>query len=744
MSAQSSHADRLIALGIEAEKAGKLLEACQRYREAAAAAPDHAPAHLNLGIGLEATGDREGAMRAYEAALAIDPEEAYAGYNLAKLLFAGGEANRAESLLRRALEHKPDFPEALVMLAGVLESRGDLAQALSLLEAAMRARPGYAGAVQNAGLLLTQMGNDLVRLGKPWQAAERYRRALGLDPGLAEAHCYLGSLLVDRGSFDEARDHLDKAVALKPGLAEAHLGQGNLQHAFQQYEAAEDAYRRALALDPRFAEAHTNLGHLLVVSGRPEAALASYDAALSIDPEYVEARWSRAMCCIPALRNSATELAESRHAFDRELAALEQWFDAGRAGAGDRAIGAQQPFWLAYQEEDNANLLRRYGRLCVKLMASRQAQSARPAPASRAGGRIRVGIVSQHFREHSVWDAIVKGWLGQIDPGRFEVTAFSLGAAENAQTQFARSHAARFMRSAGGLREWIDAIRDARPDVLIYPEVGMDPMTVKLASLRLAPRQAAGWGHPETTGLPTMDFYLSAQGFEPDGAQAHYAERLLALPNLGCYLERAPVGQADIDPANWGIEAGVPLLLCPGAPFKYAPEHDAVLPAIARALGRCQFVFFTHWARALSARLQQRIAGAFAREGLEAARFMRFVPWQSRPAFYGLLRRADVFLDTIGFSGFNTALQAVECGLPVVTREGRFLRGRLASGILKRLELQELVATDTDGYAALAVRLVRDRAWREGVRDRMAARLPLLYGDRAPILALEHFLAQGA
>ena len=80
----------------------------------------------------------------------------------------------------------------------------------------------------------------------------------------------------------------------------------------------------------------------------------------------------------------------------------------------------------------------------------------------------------------------------------------------------------------------------------------MDPMTAKLASLRLAPRQAAGWGHPETTGLPTMDFYLSAQGFEPEGAQAHYAERLLALPNLGCHLERAPVEQADIDPVALG------------------------------------------------------------------------------------------------------------------------------------------------------------------------------------------------
>ncbi len=764
-------ADRLIALGVQAEKAGKLHEACLRYREAVAAAPGYAAAHLNLGIGLEASGDAAAAVLAYETALALDPNEAYACYNLAKLLFTRGELRRAEELLRRALQRKHDFPEAMVVLSSVLESQGDAAQALSTLEAVLRDRPDYAGALRNCGLLLARLGrwaetesvlrralvadpadavalcclgNALVRLGRTGEAAERYRSTLQLQPDLAEAHCFLGCILVEGGMLDEAKTHLDKAVALKPGLAEAHVGLGNLHNALLHLEAAAASFRLAIALDPGFVEAHANLGHVLAASGQSEAALASYDAALSLDPEYVEARWSRAMCRIPALRGAPEDLTGSRRAFSEELASLEQWFDAGRSSSGYRAVGSQQPFWLAYQEEDNVELLRRYGSLCARLMAAWQAQPASPKPPRRDAGRIRVGIVSQHFREHSVWNAIVKGWLGQIDARRFEVSAFSLGAAEDAETRYARAHAARFVQAAGGLREWVDAIREARPDVLIYPEVGMDPMTVKLASLRLAPRQAASWGHPETTGLPTMDFYLSAQGLEPAAAQPHYTEQLLALPNLGCYLERAPVEAAAVDLGQWGLDTDSPLLLCPGAPFKYVPEHDALLPAIARELGRCQFVFFTHWTHVLSAKLQARLAGAFAREGLQAARYLKFVPWLSRPEFHGLMQRADVFLDTIGFSGFNTALQAVECGLPVVTRESRFLRGRLASGILKRLQLQELVVAGAGDYVALAVKLVRDRAYREDVRKRIAAQRQLLYEDRAPILALEEFLAQGA
>jgi predicted O-linked N-acetylglucosamine transferase (SPINDLY family) len=154
-------------------------------------------------------------------------------------------------------------------------------------------------------------------------------------------------------------------------------------------------------------------------------------------------------------------------------------------------------------------------------------------------------------------------------------------------------------------------------------------------------------------------------------------------------------------------------------------------------------VFFEHRLAPLSAALRTRLVAEFARRGLAFERCATFVPWQSRVAFFGLLQAADVFLDTIGFSGFNTALQAVECGLPVVTREGRFLRGRLASGILKRIGMPDLVVKDERQYVTLALRLAQDAGYRAQVRRRMAAGVSLVYEDPAPIRALEAFLAQG-
>jgi predicted O-linked N-acetylglucosamine transferase (SPINDLY family) len=118
------------------------------------------------------------------------------------------------------------------------------------------------------------------------------------------------------------------------------------------------------------------------------------------------------------------------------------------------------------------------------------------------------------------------------------------------------------------------------------------------------------------------------------------------------------------------------------------------------------------------------------------------MPWQPATGFLGVLKNADVYLDTIGFSGFNTALYAVEAGLPIVCRDGRFLRGRLASGILKRLGLPELVAPTEEAYVDLAVRLASDRAYRQSVRARMEKARSVLYEDAAPVRALEEFLLQ--
>jgi predicted O-linked N-acetylglucosamine transferase (SPINDLY family) len=451
------------------------------------------------------------------------------------------------------------------------------------------------------------------------------------------------------------------------------------------------------------------------------------------------ARWAQAFVALKPVFSRGEDPAAARRDFGEALDELDRWFSGPAMNGAHEAVASRRPFYLSYHEADNRPLLSKCGALCCRLMRHwQQAQGIRPAAPSTAG-RVRVGIVSSNICAHSVWDALVKGIVMHLDPGRFELHVFHLGTTQDSETELAQAKAASFVRGQRSLADWTAAITRCGPEVLIYPEVGMHALTSQLASLRLAPVQAAMWGHPETTGLPTIDYFISGDGLEPEVAQAFYTERLVRLPHLGCHYTRKPATQGAAGGDLPDLPGGGPLFVCPGTSFKYMPGHDWVYAEIARRLGSGRFVFFSQqpqWTGVLA----ERLRAAFSAVGLDASEHLVFLSWLPRPRFHGLMRRADVFLDTIGFSGFNTAMQAVECGLPIVSRRGRFMRGRLAAAILDRMGMGELVSRTDEDYVQLAVRLARDLPYRQRVRQELLQRQQLLFDDLEPIRALERFL----
>jgi protein O-GlcNAc transferase len=610
---------------------------------------------------------------------------------------------------------------------------GRLAEAELLFRQILDADPECFDALYGLGIV-----EDLN--GRHEEAIGRLRRAVELDPSHARALACLGAAELNSGRLDAARACLERALVLDPELAEAHSGLARIFVAKGETAEALVEFQDALLLDPKLPEAHFGLGALLQAQGMLDDARESFRAALSLYPDFVEARWRLAMSQLPAVYATDDEPERCRSAFSAALKELDAWFDSSRIAEGYRGVGVQQPFYLAYQERDNRPLLSDYGDLCARLMRHWQDAQGISLLAPARTGPVRVGIVSAHIHDQSVWNAITRGWCRHLDRGAFSLHIFQVAGPEDAETAYARSRAAFFLRGARDLRQWVDAIVGQRLDAIVYPEIGMDAMTVKLASMRLAPVQAVAWGHPETSGLPTIDHFLSAEDFEPDGARNNYRENLVVLPHLGCSCQPLEATPRHVDAEALGIEAGGPLFLCPGFPFKYLPANDWIFVEIARRLGACRFVFFNHVYENLSDALEQRLAAAFERADLHFPLYGTFIPRLSRPDFHGLMRQADVCLDTLGFSGFNTAIQAVECGLPLVTREGRYLRGRLASGVLKRLGLTELVAPSDSDYVELAVKLAQDAGYRERIRGRLAASRQALYDDVAPVRALEDFL----
>ena len=720
-------------LGVALKESRQFEAAAASFNQAIRLKPDYADAYANRGNALKALGRLDEAIASYDKAIAYRQDFADAYFNRGNALHESGQLDDALASYDRALALQPKFAPAHANRGVVLKALKRLDEAIASIRQAIALRPDFAEAHAQLGVALQEQGSLDA-------AVECFNRAITLNPNYAEAYSHLGVALMRFGRFKSAIECFDQAIALDPNLAQAYSNRGVARKELRQIEPAIEDFKRAIALAPSSAYAHYNLGNALQETLDSDRSEACYLKALELKPDYAEARWALAFLKVPTVFRQDHDPQVARTAFDHALDELDQWFVGPRLDSGFEAVGTNQPFFLAYQEFNNRALMSKYGAICHRLMAHWQQRQRIEPSALAQQGKIKLGIVAEQIRNHSVWRAITKGLVLNLDRSKFDLHIFHLGTTADQETDVARAAATQFVHGLPTLTAWSQAIHAQGIEVLLYPEIGMHPLTTQLANLRLAPVQMVTWGHPEPSGLPSIDYYLSAELFETAESDQAYTERLIRLPHLGCSYPRAEIVAAAPDLAALGLDGDAPLLICPGMPFKYAPQYDWILVQIARRLGRCRFVFFSEqtWRSSV---LAERLQHAFEQAGLDFAQFVTFIPWLKQDEFYGLMQRASVFLDTLGFSGFNTALQAVECALPIATKDGQFMRGRLASAILKRLGLADAVARSDDEYIAQAVHLVQDTGYRQSVIARMQAGRSLLYDDQAPIRAFEEIVS---
>lgn len=694
------HADSLHLLGLITSEQGDPAAGAALIRRAMALAPGRAPYHNNLALSYRLLGRGEDAVREYRTAVSLRPNSAEIHNNLATTLRDLGQHEEAVGHYRQAARHAPEIAEIWYNLA-----------------------------------------NALGEHGSPQEVETCFQRALALKPDFGNALANYGRWLMTQARWADAEVPLCRAARLEPTQAPTW---NNLAVALQEQgrvEEAEACYRCALSLAPRYAVAHYNLGCLLLEQGRTDEAAECQQAAITADPQCGAARLALCMAQLPILYGTEDEATVRRQRYAATLSSLAgevQTPAAIRSLAA--AIGTAQPFFLPYQGENDRTLQEIYGQLACRVLAATE-PPVRLALRPAAGERIRLGIVSGFFCRHTIFKLFLEGWLTHLDRSRFELIGFHTGRTSDVCTEAAAGLCDRFIRKLPSASAWRQAVCDAAPHVLLYPEVGMDPIAGRLAAQRLAPVQCVTWGQPETTGMPTMDYFLTSDLMEPSEAAEYYTERLVRLPNLGlCYLPDA-VPDVCLDRVSLGLPPDVPVFWSGQALYKYLPQYDAIYPRIAAAIGDCRFVFIGFAkSQAVTTAFRDRLERAFAATGLDGGQYCVVLPPLSPEQFVAAAGLADVVLDTPGWSGGKSTLDCLAQDPAIVTMPSRFMRGRHTAAILRRIGCTKTIAGSIDEYIAAAVRLAREDARRADVRYAVARNKANAFADLDYIRGLEAFL----
>lgn len=599
------------------------------------------------------------------------------------------------------------------------------------------------------------------------------------DPGLRYA---AARALFDAGQPDDARTLLLPLVAAHPDHPDLAALDGQLLEALGRPGEAVAAYQRALAARPEAAPIWNALGNLLAKLDRPTGAVQAFEAAREVVGEVPgllvnlasaqieagddEAGWALATRAVEAGGGVVARLARTRLApivageapararwNDRVLAALDDALHhldddlATPKGRADALRAAGHLFRAHYLAQPDRPRADRHGELLFRIaqaafpgVSRHPAAGADPSPRP-PHRRHRVVFASEHFREHTVVKLFAT-WIGDLDPERFEVRLVHLARRSDATTR-RLAHLAPLQQAFGPLDNGVRALLAARPDTLVWPDLGMGSPSLLLAALGLAPRQLVGWGHPVATGLPTIDGVLSSAAMEPANGDAHYRAPLHRLPGLGVRPERPWAAPAPVGRAAFGLPVEVPLALCAQSLFKLHPEDDRVFARLLAQAPKAHLAFVRLPQAEATARFRARLDRALAAERVDPAR-VHLVDRQPPERWMALNRCADVFLDGRHWSGGVTTLEALAMGLVPVTRWGDRMRSRHTAGLLTELGLAHEVAPDDDAYLAQARRLLTEPATRDRLAGHIAAHLPRLYESRAPGRALAELLDRSA
>lgn len=245
-----------------------------------------------------------------------------------------------------------------------------------------------------------------------------------------------------------------------------------------------------------------------------------------------------------------------------------------------------------------------------------------------------------------------------------------------------------------------------------FPDIGMSIESIILANMRIAPIQVSNYGHPVSTFGAKIDYWIGGRETEvPELAREHYSERLVLIP--GC--AQVPV------PLEYRLEyprlPEKPLIInCTWSGQKINSDHLQRLKKISeRVKTPLKFHFFPGGAVLGNGYIPLKRAVENVL-GTEQAVVMPNFEFQQ---YMQALERAHFAIDAHPFGGYNTAVDLLTLRLPVVTLAGNRFYNLSTAYLLRKVGLDELIATNEAEFLDLCCRMIEDDHFRERMRRRM-------------------------
>jgi protein O-GlcNAc transferase len=664
----------------------------------------------------------------------VKSQQQAAAFKEALRHYMDGDTSSAEALCQEVLSNRPEDAEAIHLMGLIARRRGSHDLAMVRMVRAISIAPSNPAFYNNLGNILRDRGE----LGT---AAENYRKALVLKPDSAETRYNLGLVCQVQGDLDQAVREYRSVVQYHPDFVEAYLSMGNVLRDQGKVEEACACYRAALERRPGWMEAHRDYAFCLRRMGRNEDAAEHYRACLQQGPDCVEAHNNLGNICVDegrvddAIRHYTEAIrleplkAETHHNLGTALIlkwrvqeAVQKFQEALEINPAMAHAHSNLLFNMHYHSADRAEELFAEHVRWSRRHAEPLAGTARPHSNRKdPDRRLRIGYVSQDFRDHPVARFILP-LLSSHDRRRFQVFCYGDEVKPDSITRQCQSSADCWVDVTRMRDEEVaDRIREDRIDILVDLAGHTTHHRLLVFARKPSPVQCTYLGYPNTTGLRAVDYRITDACADPPGlADPYYAEALIRLPHgFLCYqppLKSQPV--LDLPASKTGVVAfGSFNNLCKVTP-RVIDLWARVLRSVPHSILKLKSFLLD------DEEVRDRVRGLFEEQGIGGDRIHVTGHVRSHEEHLALYNEVDIALDPFPYHGTMTTCEALWMGVPVVVGPGKSHASRVGLSILSHGGLKEFVAESSDDYVRIASTMAKDLSglgWlRRNLRQRLA------------------------
>ena len=405
---------------------------------------------------------------------------------------------------------------------------------------------------------------------------------------------------------------------------------------------------------------------------------------LGLDKKVLGTHWKILMQTMsPVIKFSNDEIKETRLEIEKNIDNIVNDDKKYNFNIDTHLIKPLQ-FSLSYDQYDNLELNKK----CVNFYKKIYPELNKKINYIKnvSSGKIKIGFISEYLTDHTI-GKLFKGVILRLDQNIFDVIVFHTEKTKKGiiLNQFKDAEKKGIIKNyflPSNFNEKQKIILNEKLDILFYPEIGLSLELYYLSFIKLANYQITSWGHPETTGNPSIDYFLTSKLIETNESKKNFSEKLVYLDYLPMYyytpLVKNEINETDLSKNN--------IYSCPQTLQKLHPEFDLIIGEILAQDKKAKIYFIKDVNNILFKKLIDRFKKN-KKIDLKRIKFLDGFNWEEYINHCG---KASVLLDPIYYGAGNSFYESVFYGTPTVTMPTKYTKSRLVLGAYNQIDISDL------------------------------------------------------